>query len=41
MFINRKQRLQELYKYGENIASKNNFTEEDVLEEIKNYRKTK
>jgi predicted transcriptional regulator len=41
MFIIRKQRLQELYKYGESIASKNNFTEEDVMEEIKNYRKTK
>jgi predicted transcriptional regulator len=41
MFINRKQRLQELYKYGESIASKNNFTEEDVMEEIKNYRKNK
>jgi predicted transcriptional regulator len=39
MFINRKQRLQELYKYGESIALKNNFTEEDVMEEIKNYRK--
>jgi predicted transcriptional regulator len=41
MFISRKQRLQELYKYGESIASKNNFTEEDVMEEIKNYRKNK
>jgi predicted transcriptional regulator len=41
MFINRKQRLQELYKYGESIASKNNFTEEDVMEEIKNHRKNK
>jgi predicted transcriptional regulator len=41
MYINRKQRLQELYKYGERIASRNNFTEEDVLDEIKNYRKTK
>jgi predicted transcriptional regulator len=41
MYINRKQRLQELYKYGERIASKKNFTEEDIMEEIKNYRKTK
>jgi predicted transcriptional regulator len=41
MFINRKQRLQELYKYGESIAAKNNFTEEDVMDEIRNYRKTK
>jgi predicted transcriptional regulator len=41
MYINRKQRLQELYEYGEHIASKNNFTEEDIMDEIKNYRKTK
>jgi predicted transcriptional regulator len=41
MFINRKQKLQELYKYGESIVSKNNFTEEDVMEEIKNYRKNR
>jgi predicted transcriptional regulator len=41
MYINRKKRLQELYAYGENIARKNNFTEDDVMEEIKNYRKTK
>jgi predicted transcriptional regulator len=41
MFINRKQRLQELYKYGESIASKNNLTEEDVMDEIKKYRKNK
>jgi metal-responsive CopG/Arc/MetJ family transcriptional regulator len=41
MFINRKQRLQELYKYGESVALKNNFTEEDVMEEIKKHRKNK
>ncbi|MDR1270324.1 MAG: hypothetical protein LBK82_12450 [Planctomycetaceae bacterium] len=41
MFINRKQRLQELYKHGESIASKNNFTEDDVMEEITKYRKNK
>jgi CopG family transcriptional regulator / antitoxin EndoAI len=41
MYINDRQRLQELYAYGENIASKNNFTEEDVFEEIKEYRKNK
>ena len=41
MYINRKQRLQELYTYGESIAAKNNFTEDDVMEEIKNYRKDK
>jgi hypothetical protein len=41
MFVNRKQRLQELYKYGESVALKNNFTEEDVMEEIKKHRKNK
>ena len=41
MYINRKKRLQELYTYGENIASQNNFTEKDIMEEIKNYRKNK
>jgi predicted transcriptional regulator len=41
MYIKDKQRLQELYAYGENIAKKNNFTEEDVFEEIRNYRKSK
>jgi predicted transcriptional regulator len=41
MFVNRKQRLQELYKYGESVALKNTFTQEDVMEEIKKYRKNK
>jgi metal-responsive CopG/Arc/MetJ family transcriptional regulator len=41
MYINRKKRLQELYMYGESVARKNNFTEDNVMEEIKNYRKTK
>ena len=38
MYINRKQKLQELFAYGEQIAEKNGFTEEDVMEEIKKYR---
>jgi predicted transcriptional regulator len=41
MYINDRQRLQELYAYGESIAAKNNFSEEDVFEEIRNYRKNK
>ena len=41
MFINDRQRLNELYAYGESIAQKNNLTEEDVFEEIKKYRKNK
>jgi hypothetical protein len=36
--INRKQKLQELFAYGESVAAKNNFTEEDVINEIKKYR---
>jgi metal-responsive CopG/Arc/MetJ family transcriptional regulator len=39
MYISQKQRLQELYAYGENKASKSNFTEDDIIDEIKNYRK--
>ncbi|MDR0475356.1 MAG: hypothetical protein LBH43_17000 [Treponema sp.] len=39
MYINDRQRLQEIYAYGENIARKNNFSEEDVSKEIKKYRK--
>ena len=38
-YIAQKQRLEELYLYGENIASKNSIKEEDIIEEIKNYRK--
>jgi predicted transcriptional regulator len=41
MYINDRQRLQELYAYGESVAKKNNITEEDVFEEIKEYRKNK
>ena len=41
MYINDRQRLQELYDYGKSIAVKNNFTEEDVFEEINKYRKNK
>jgi predicted transcriptional regulator len=39
MYINDRQRLQELYNYGENVAERNNFTEKDVFEEIRKYRK--
>jgi predicted transcriptional regulator len=38
MYINRKQKLQELFAYGERVASRNNFTENDVMDEIKKYR---
>jgi len=38
MYINRKQKLQELYAYGESVAARNNFTEDDVMDEIRKYR---
>lgn len=41
MYINDRQRLQELYEYGESLAKNNNFTEKDVFEEIKKYRQNK
>jgi predicted transcriptional regulator len=41
MYIDRKQKLRELFAYGESIASENSFTEDDVTEEIKNYRQRK
>ena len=39
-YIDQKQKLQELYSYGESIASRNNFTEADIMDEIKKYRKS-
>jgi predicted transcriptional regulator len=41
MYISHKQRLQELYAYGESIAAGDTFTEDDVMQEIKTHRKTK
>jgi len=41
MYINDRQRLKELYAYGESIAAKNKFSEDDVFKEIKEYRKNK
>jgi len=40
-YLNDRQRLQELYAYGKNLAENNNFTEDDVFEEIKKYRNNK
>nr|AGS54110.1 hypothetical protein [uncultured bacterium contig00021] len=39
MYIDQKQRLQELYAYGESISKNNNFTEDDILDEIRDYRR--
>ena len=41
VYINQKQKLQELYAYGENVAKGSNFTENDVFEEITKYRNSK
>ena len=41
MFITQKQRLQELFAYGEKKAIENNITDEVIMEEIKNYRNGK
>ena len=38
LYVNQKQKLQELYAYGESVSNKNNFTENDIIKEIKNYR---
>ena len=40
MYLTQKQRLQELYAYGESIVSKNKFTEDDIIRDIKDYRKS-
>jgi hypothetical protein len=37
----REQRLQRLFASGERIAAQGNFTEDDVMEEINQYRKNK
>jgi metal-responsive CopG/Arc/MetJ family transcriptional regulator len=41
MYIDHKKRLQKLFAYGKRVASENNFTEKEVMEEIKQYRKNK
>jgi len=39
IYVNRKQNWQEIFSYGDNIASKSNFSEKDVMNEIKAHRK--
>ncbi|GHV90095.1 hypothetical protein AGMMS50268_05980 [Spirochaetia bacterium] len=41
LYIERKRKWESIYAYGESIAAKNNLTEEDVMKEIKQYRKEK
>jgi hypothetical protein len=40
-YTNDRRRLQKLYTCGESIATKNNFTEDDIFEEIRKYRQAK
>jgi len=41
MYISRKEKLQELFAYGEQVAMESGLTEKDVMEEIKKHRSTK
>ncbi|GMO35746.1 MAG: hypothetical protein Ta2B_15860 [Termitinemataceae bacterium] len=41
LYIERKRKWESIFAYGESIASKGIFTEEDVMKEIKQYRKEK
>ena len=41
MYLNQKQKLAELYNYGEGKAAQNTFTEDDIYTEIKEYRTNK
>jgi len=39
MHVNRKRNWQEIFSYGDSIAAQGNFSENDVLNEIKAHRK--
>ncbi|MDR0321675.1 MAG: ribbon-helix-helix domain-containing protein [Treponema sp.] len=41
IYIERKKKWESIFSYGESLALKYGFTEEDVNEEIKKYRKEK
>ncbi|MCL2801887.1 MAG: ribbon-helix-helix domain-containing protein, partial [Treponema sp.] len=41
IYIERKKKWESIFAYGEGLASKYGFTEDDVNEEIKKYRKEK
>jgi metal-responsive CopG/Arc/MetJ family transcriptional regulator len=41
IYIERKKKWESIFAYGESLASKYGFTEEDVNEEIKKYRNEK
>jgi len=41
IYIERKKKWESIFSYGESLAIKYGFTEDDVSEEIKKYRKEK
>ncbi len=41
MYIERKQKWQSIFTYGESAASKNKISEKDIMNEIKDNRKKK
>jgi len=41
MYIQRKQKWESIFSYGENVSAKYKFTEKDVNDEIEKYRKEK
>jgi len=41
IYIERKKKWESIFAYGESLAEKYNFTEDDVNDEIKKYRKEK
>ena len=40
MYIERKNKWKNIFQYGENIAKINNITEDDIINEIKKYRRS-
>jgi len=41
MYIERKNRWQSIFSYGESLAAQQHFTEEDIMKEIKTLRQEK
>jgi len=41
IYIERKKKWESIFAYGDSLAAKYKFTEDDVAEEVKNYREEK
>ncbi|MDR1416746.1 MAG: ribbon-helix-helix domain-containing protein [Prevotellaceae bacterium] len=41
MYVEREQKWHAIFSYGDSLASKNNFTETDVMNEVKAWRNNK